>query len=141
MKTLSLALAGLLLSGGIAAAQNGVPGQHFIENWDLDGNGAVTVAEATQRRDDVFSSFDANEDGILQDDEYTLFDEARAADMQGNGMGHQNAVSQGMERGMNDTNGDGVVSREEFVGMAGNWIAMMDRNGDGEVTTADFGNN
>lgn len=141
MKTIKLALP-LIFAATLAVAENGVPGSHFIENWDLDGDGQVTLAEAEERRGDVFLSFDANEDGFIDGEEYKTFDEARANDMQGQG-GHGNGAMKNAEGGMhlqfNDTDTDGRVSRDEFVGRTKDWIAQMDRNGDGAVTTADFG--
>ncbi|MBS0125510.1 EF-hand domain-containing protein [Thetidibacter halocola] len=135
----------LILLAAPAFAQQGNPGAHFVENWDLDADGQVTVEEATERRGDVFLTFDANEDGFLDADEYVLFDEARANDMADNGgaQGHggkgmMNAAN-GMKLDVNDMDGDGKVSRDEFLTQAATWIAGMDRNGDGVVTTDDFG--
>jgi hypothetical protein len=133
-----------LIVAAPAFAQNNVPGQHFVENWDLDQDGAVTVAEATERRGDVFYSFDHNEDGFLDAEEYGYFDEARALDMEnmpghGHGQGAVQQAADGMAMQANDLDGDGLVSRDEFVGSAAAWVATMDRTGDGVVTTADFG--
>lgn len=142
----SIALAAALcLAGGIVSAQQGIPGANFITQWDLDGDGTVSVAEATERRGDIFTMFDADENDMLSDEEYTLFDETRAADMANNAqaegmmLGGHGPMNAGLERMANDTNGDGVVTRAEFVAMAGAWIGMMDRNGDGGVTVDDFG--
>lgn len=133
----------LTLAAAPAFAQQGNPGAHFVENWDLGGDGIVTVKEATERRGDVFSSFDANEDGFLDAEEYVLFDDAREADMQNNGAGQGHGgimrAADGMLMAQNDVDGDGKVSREEFTTNAAAWVAEMDRNGDGVVTTADFG--
>ena len=41
-----------------ALAQDNQPGQHFIEGWDADGDGKVTLAELEPRRADVFYMFD-----------------------------------------------------------------------------------
>ena len=123
-------------------AQQGNPGGHFVENWDLDSNSQVSLAEAEERRNDIFTTFDMNEDGQLDAEEYKAFDEARAADMQGQGDHGQNGlkgVNAGMMRSFNDTDGNGTVSREEFTSHTAAWFERMDRNGDGVVTTADFG--
>lgn len=131
----------LIALPGLAAAQ-GLPGEHFIQNWDYDTDGQVTFAEVEERRGDIFYMFDQNDDGLLQSEEYDLFDEARATDMENMGGHEGNAmrpVDQGMMRANNDANGDGLVSREEFVRFSATWFANMDRNGDGVITTDDFG--
>lgn len=122
------------------------PGQHFVENWDFSGDGKVSLDEATERRGDIFATFDADEDGVLSGEEYDLFDEARANDMEteaaenggkaGGGMGGYN---RSMDRSVSDLNGDGSVSREEFVGGSASWFAMRDRDQDGFITFKDFG--
>ena len=40
-----------------------VPGQAFLAQWDLDGDGQVTLAEARSHRADIFSMFDSDGDG------------------------------------------------------------------------------
>lgn len=143
MKTTTLA--GLAVTTVLAmplAAQQGTPGAHFIENWDVDGDGKVTVEEATQKRGEIFYMFDQDENGALEAVEYDLFDETRDADMAENAGGPggpMKGVSQGMAREFNDIDGDGKVSEEEFRSRASNWFALMDRNGDGFVTAEDFG--
>ena len=47
MKRFASLTAGLALLGTLAVAE-GVPGQHFVENWDLNGDGTVTQEEATE---------------------------------------------------------------------------------------------
>ncbi|MGC9369843.1 MAG: EF-hand domain-containing protein [Paracoccaceae bacterium] len=185
MKRVFITAAALTFGAGLTAAQAPVPGQHFLDNWDLDGDGKVTLDEATERRGDVFFSFDADENGELAGEEYDLFDEARANDQaqhggpyglargpgpgngQGQGQGQGQSMGtkqgqgmgpgpgygfgpggrfpsplefadQGMRRRFNDPNGDGVVTRAEFVGQTAAWLEMMDRDGDGVVTLKDF---
>lgn len=143
MKNMMLTAA-LVLCGTAAFAQAGNPGAHFIENWDMDGNGAVTQAEIAEKRGDVFVTFDADGNGMLSAEEYVAFDEARANDMEQMGGGHgagMMAMQEPMQRGFNDADGDGVVSAAEFAAMAPQMFARMDRNGDGEITTKDFGPN
>jgi Ca2+-binding EF-hand superfamily protein len=103
----------------------------------------VTAEEARERRGNVFASFDANDDGFLDAEEYVLFDEARAQDQaenepKGMGKGARNPAN-GMRLEVNDIDGDGKVSEAEFLDNAASWIEMIDRNGDGVVTVADFG--
>ncbi len=107
-----------------ALAQNGVPGEHFITNWDLDESGGVTLEEARERRGDIFYTFDADEDGILNDEEYAMFDEAREADMQNNGMGRGvGGQGQGQGRGMGQGMGkqQGKGQQGQGRGMGRGW--------------------
>jgi Ca2+-binding EF-hand superfamily protein len=135
-------LAALALLMPLAVAAQGTPGSHFIENWDLDGNGTVSLDEVTERRGDVFVMFDQDENTSLNAAEYVLFDETRAADMENNAGGHGRGgqrMQEGLTLAFNDTNADGEVSMEEFIANSAAWIAQVDRDGDGEITAADFG--
>ena len=138
----ALALAAALAAAP-ALAQTQMPGEHFITNWDADADGAVTLDEATARRGDIFVTFDADENGALSAEEYVQFDAARASDQaqmrQGNGKGSMMREEGGMQLGFNDTDGDGAVSRDEFLARTPDWFAMMDRDADGKVTQQDFG--
>lgn len=132
-----------LLIATSAFAQQSQPGAHFVENWDMNGDGQVTLAEAQEKRTELFYMFDSDENGLLNDAEYDLFDETRRADMDENAGGHKKGAMRGIDQAMmrqfNDVDGDGMVSRDEFIAKAEAWFAMVDRNGDGVVTTADFG--
>ncbi|NOR61337.1 MAG: EF-hand domain-containing protein [Rhodobacteraceae bacterium] len=142
MKTFLISTAAIaILATSVSAA--GTPGAGFLDSWDGDANGAVTLAEIAEKRENIFFTFDENGDGSLTAEEYVAFDEARAADQASEGHGNkggghgQGAV--GMTLEFNDVDGSGDVSMAEFIGQSEAWFAMMDRNGDGEVTSADFG--
>lgn len=140
MKTLLLTTALLIPVAAFAADRQ--PGSHFIENWDLDANGAVTLAELTEKRGDVFYTFDSDDDGMLTAEEYSYFDDARKVDMQNNAErsgGKMGKVQKGMTLEYNDTDGDGSVSRNEFLANTTDWLAIIDQDGSGDVTFADFG--
>ena len=140
MKTLLLTTA--LLIPVAAFAADGQPGSHFIENWDLDANGAVTLAELTEKRGDVFFTFDSDDDSVLTAEEYSYFDDARKVDMENNAErsgGKMGKVQKGMTLEYNDTDGDGSVSRNEFLANTTDWLAIIDQDGSGDVTFADFG--
>ncbi|MCF6314924.1 MAG: EF-hand domain-containing protein [Marinosulfonomonas sp.] len=144
MKRILLLSAAIAL-GSAAIAQQGNPGAHFIENWDANEDGQVTLAEATEKRSDIFFTFDEDDSGFLSASDYAMFDEARAndqANMEQSGQGYgagKGQQGQGMTLEFNDVDGDGKVSRDEFMARAPDWFATKDRNGDGVITTADFG--
>ena len=146
MKLIAISATALTIaaSAAFAAGQGGgQPGAHFIENWDLDGDGQVTLAEAQEKRGDIFYMFDQDENDLLDSAEYDRFDETRKADMEanagGHGKGNMAKVGKGMQRAFNDADGDGFVSKAEFSENSGAWFAMVDRSGDGVITTDDFG--
>jgi Ca2+-binding EF-hand superfamily protein len=118
------------------------PGQQFMATWDLNGDGRATLDELKEMRADVFASFDSNEDGQLDAEEHAVFDSARANDVS-NYQGKQRAQMQKMADGMSmkatDADGNGRVSLEEFQASTAKWFAMLDKNGDGAITMADFG--
>ncbi len=131
-------IAALLIPATLMANE---PGAHFIENWDLDADGAITLAELEEKRADVFYAFDADDDGVLTAAEYAYFNEARAADMENmpeQARAGMSAAEEGMTLPFNDTDGNGSVSREEFLAAAKAWLVLIDRDGSGDITAADF---
>ena len=141
VRSISLVVAASLTASA-ALAQQGVPGGHFIENWDADSDGAVTLAETETKRADLFRMFDMDGDDSLDAEEYGLFDETRRADMDANaggaGKGPMQRVEDGLMFGYNDVDGDGAVSSAEFVGRSAAWFADFDADADGRITPADF---
>jgi hypothetical protein len=96
-----------------ALAASGDYKAHFMNNWDLDGDGAVTLSEVKERRQNVFAAFDANDDGYIDAKERTAMDDMRRTEhasmgddnmklpRHGQGRGH------GMGHGMGGNNGNG----------------------------------
>lgn len=144
MKTVTLTALALALTAQMASAQTHPAAARFLDNWDLDGNGEVTVAEATEMRNNVFYTFDADENGELDAEEHAMFDEARANDVaempEGKPREIISMIADGMSKEANDANGDGTVTGEEFEAGAAAWLAKIDKTGDGVVTAADFAN-
>lgn len=145
MKHIALA-SSLVLTLSTSAFAQGQPGGHFIENWDLSGDGVVSIEDLTERRSDIFSTFDANEDGFIDAAEYKDFDAARAADMaenagggEGHGKGGMNKIQEALTLEFNYADRDGKVSRQEFWDATLMMLEMADRNADGVISKDDFG--
>ena len=152
-----------ILGGGAAIAQAGNPGAQFFTMWDEDQDGTVTPSEFALRRGDIFSMFDSDLDDRLSPAEWQGVADHMAAEeatrgqggAQGQGRGHghgqqgqgQQGQGQGPGQAMhaaltiayNDADGDGTVTRDEFVAAAGRLLAEIDRNGDGVLDASDFG--
>lgn len=71
MKTKMLAgvMVAILLSGPIHA-QQGTPGAQMLDQWDTDGDGQVTLEEATTKRGEIFYMFDLDSDGSLSSEDW-----------------------------------------------------------------------
>lgn len=137
---LGIITAALALSATATLAQT-TPGDQFLQNWDLDGNGTATLDELREMRSNVFLAFDTNEDGYLDGEEYVFFDMARENDVANYEAGQRTQMQQvadGMSLSVSDLDGDGRVSKTEFLNGAETWFADLDTNGDGGITLADF---
>ncbi|WP_022702687.1 calcium-binding protein [Pseudorhodobacter ferrugineus] len=145
MKTLFLLTTAITLTAGLALAQQGTPGAYFIEQWDMDGNGEVTLAEAEEKRTEVFVMFDKAEDGVLDATDWAAIAEHLAAETgekgPAAGMGHGPGkfIHDSMTQTYNDANSDGTVTLDEFVAATKTVFTQIDRDGDGRMTPADFG--
>ncbi len=145
MKTLiaATAVSALLATSAFAAGgDKGTPGAGFLDEWDMNADGQVTSDDVSSRRSDIFVSFDADDNGVLDAAEYAFFDNAREtshADQPQGGHGGDRKAAVGMTLEFNDVDGDGSVSLEEFLGQSAAWLALVDRNGDGVVMANDFG--
>lgn len=141
------------LVAGLAFAQQGNPGAHMMEQWDISADGQLTLEEARTKRGEIFYMFDAEGDGVLTAKDWAMVEQHIADEMgtkgagQGAGMGMKHGAANGpgaamheaMPPAFNDSDGHGKVSLAEFEAATDALFAMLDRNGDGVVTTADFG--
>ncbi len=147
-------LAAALASAGftaIAAIGPGIaqtaPGAPAVRG-DADGDGIVTRAEELARADARFDRIDANKDGKLSADEMRP-----RGPMGGAGMAPPPPPPPGAEgtapppppgagRGERmfarmDTNGDGVIDREEYRAQAMRRFDRLDTNKDGKIDPAE----
>ena len=147
---LIVSILAIVLAGPAFAQGAGSP-LHFMEQWDANADGAVTLAEAQAKRGEVFYMFDQTEDKNLDGAEWALVAEHMAVEMdakaggshgQGQGLrqgkGPGAVMHQAMTPGFNDADGDGVVTETEFLAATDRLFAGLDRNGDGQATAADF---
>ncbi len=119
--------------------QDHVPGGDFLQNWDLDADGQVTLAEVAAKRGDIFAMIDADGSGSLDAAEFAEFDRMRADQHAAKGQGGNGPGDEMMSLAANDGNGDGSVSADEFAAQDAAFFAAMDRSGDGVLTGDDFG--
>lgn len=117
----AMALAAFLPAAAMATGN----GESFSD-WDQNGDGTISASEVQSILSTSFLFFDTNHDGYI--DDYDFTDDGEDGDDDG-------AIA--LEFG--DTDGDDRVSLAEFTARTDDWIAVMDRNGDGEVKLDDFG--
>ena len=116
--------AAIAVAGGTALARSGGHGhgpQIDFETMDRDGDGQITQAELQAMGEAHFADADTDNDGFLSAAELEAQAMARAA---------QHAARM-MER--MDANGDGKVTREEFMQGHDAMFDAMDTNGDGVI--------
>ncbi len=97
--------------------------------------------ELHEMRGNVFFTFDANEDGYLDAEEYVMFDEARQNDVnnyESDQRAQMQAVADDMSLPNSEIDGDGRVSEHEFLVGADGWFTDLDTNHSGTITLVDF---
>jgi len=122
----------------LLATQAGAADASFLEDWDLDSDGVITLEELEKFRGKVFQTFDTNQDGVLDSAEYTVFDQARADAAEKNPSALLQRAVNGLSRTSTDLNLDGQVTREEFAQALLAWFRSHDRDNDGVLSPGDF---
>lgn len=113
-----LIAAGLMaLMTGAALAQGGGGGPlDRLRAMDANKDGNITKAEARAARETMFRGLDTNADGFVTEAERTALREAAGKDGPGRGGGG------------GDTNGDGKISRAEFLDAPYRGFDRLDAN-------------
>jgi len=113
---LAVAAATAVAAPALAGPGNG---DRMIERMDLNGDGAVSAAEAGALRAVRFLSMDANGDGVVTEAEMVERIRARI----------EARVAKRFAR--LDRNGDGRIDRDEFELIGAERFARLDADGDG----------
>jgi Ca2+-binding EF-hand superfamily protein len=99
----------------------------LLENADVNGDGIITKAEFTAARAKMFDRLDRNHDGYLTKDDMPRFS------LRQNGSGRIQEMVLLM-----DKDGDGRVSRDEFVNSPSLLFDRADANHDGQVDSSEL---
>lgn len=109
----------------------------FMAGWDANEDGMLSLTEAQERRGELFEALDDDADGTLNTTDFKAFlDDMTQSDEE---PGNNRRALGGMTLDFNDVNGDGAVTRDEFVAQTAAFLKGMDRDGDGTITNKDFG--
>ena len=138
-------------------------GADFFAQWDSNADGAVTEAELLERRADIFAMFDTDGGDTLDEAELAVMadtisaqEEAKReehAQFQPRGQGQgQGGGQKGLGRAnvpgpilhnamrpeFNEVDGDGLVTKAEFMSASERLFAALDRDASGKIDLADF---
>lgn len=121
---------GLILSlgAGTALALSQDPVQHLCANFeriDVNGDGAISRAEYRKVQLARWPQIDRNGDGVLTIDDFPRIAADRARTQLG-------------EIAYLDTDGDGRISKSEFVDGDNPLFRQVDQNGNGVVTRSEL---
>lgn len=110
-----------------------------FETIDADGDGRISGGEAAEWRETVFLTMDANEDGQLTLEEYMSIQLGRGADPEQRGPRYdeKQAEKEAAFTAM-DSEGEGAVTREQFLQAGEAEFKAADADGDGYVTLPEF---
>lgn len=108
----------------------------MLGRYDADNNGQVSAEEYTAGRTQQFGQIDANADGKVSRDEYAAFQQQMMAQWGGgNGGADPSRLQRHIDDFMSaDTDGDGLVSADEYKASGDARFKSLDTNGDGVIS-------
>ncbi|WP_321490016.1 hypothetical protein [uncultured Hyphomonas sp.] len=108
----------------------------FVETYDIDGDGNVTLAEFTAEREKGYHVRDADGDGTVHEEEYVSEYEGRLVKELKER--HDMQIKQAYVRfDVLDTDDDATITLSEFNASGDRMFSDLDTNGDGTVNEAD----
>ena len=138
----TLTLAALLTAGGLgtqAEAQFG-KGTFIFMMLNKNGDNVIDRSEIEAHRERMFTEMDTNADGVITVQEMEAARTAarnRRARQQTGGASPEERRAQAWAS--LDGDGDGLVSRDEFVAQEPAMLTLGDTNGDGQLTRQELG--
>ena len=132
----------------LAQGQGNGPMAGFVQEWDMNADGRVTLADFAERRTTQFDMFDLNGDARIDAEEQANMAQTIAGAQEanhgaesghgqgGNGPGAQ--IHAAMTAAYADADHDGNLSAQEWEAATQRLFAELDRSGDGQLDRADF---
>jgi Ca2+-binding EF-hand superfamily protein len=100
---------------------------------DRNADGVITMDEVDAYRERLFKEYDLNGDGKVEYEEYVQAEHLRSAVMPAN-----SAVAVPDEYREMDSDGDTVVTLEEIKAAGSARFKTLDKNGDGKISKDEF---
>lgn len=137
MKFAGLGLAALMLAAASGATAN-PQAKNFIKNFDANGDGEITMAEAEGHREQIFSVLDRDRDNSLSREELVRRIRMVEQVLSENEI-DKTASSDSIDSliAQYDKDKDGAISLAEYNNGIKGWFKRKDRNGDGVISVAD----
>lgn len=129
-----------LASGPAVAEGPFVP--NLMPRADLNSDGHVPLSELIRAQRAIFEHYDRDGSNSLDAQEAKAFAAARSArlrHLRGLDAYEMRRVLSGLKHMRYDIDGNGAIDRSEFRLGATEWLAMLDRNGNGAVDLSDLG--
>lgn len=129
----------LLLGSGLAVSEARAEGKgarpeiKALADVDADKDGAISAEESAAMASKKFDEIDKNKDGSVGVDELEKYREAEKAQRMEERKKRE-AEMKKMYREKVDPDGDGKITREEFMKSAAERQKAEDLNGDGKIT-------
>ncbi|MAY33983.1 MAG: EF-hand domain-containing protein [Rhodovulum sp.] len=137
MKFVGLGLAALMLAAASGATAN-PQSKAFIKNFDANGDGEITMAEAESHREQVFSLLDRDRSDSLSREELVRRIRMVEQVLSENEI-DKKASSDSIDAmiAQYDKDSDSEISLAEYNNGIKGWFKRKDRNGDGVISAAD----